>query len=56
MKKSIEKRIKELTEKAKQTGVKSASFSRSVHNRSSLHRIIKTKEQADAFMRQLKSL
>ncbi len=56
MKTNVEERIREITARAKNAGVKSAKLSSAVRNRSSLHRIIKTKEQADRFMKLLRSL
>jgi hypothetical protein len=53
MKEKVEIMVEELTRRAKDRGGKS-TFSRD-RNRSSLHKIIKTKQQANAFMRLLKS-
>ncbi|TDX00006.1 hypothetical protein [Dinghuibacter silviterrae] len=53
-KERVEKMIQALIEKAKKDGLKYKP-SRGVHNRSSLHQIIKTKEQADRFMHLLKN-
>jgi hypothetical protein len=53
MKEKVEIMVEELTRRAKDRGGKS-TFSPG-RNRSSLHKIIKTKQQANAFMRLLKS-
>ena len=53
MKEKVEIMVEELTRRAKDRGGKS-TFSPG-RNRSSLHKIIKTKKQANAFMRLLKS-
>jgi hypothetical protein len=55
MDEKLEQAIKELTEKAKLTGKKSKP-SRWDKEYSSLHQIIKTKEQAERFMKQLHAL
>ena len=52
---TIEQQVKELIERAEREGRKDVKPSRAVHNRSSLHKIIKTKEQAAAFMKSLKA-
>jgi hypothetical protein len=54
MKDSVEMQIQALTKKAKKEGVKLPPDSS--RSRSSLHQIIKTKEQADRFMKLLRSL
>ena len=45
-------KLEQLKKKAKEGGVKATPSTR---RRSSLHQIIKTKEQADRFMKQLQS-
>jgi hypothetical protein len=54
MKERVNSRVRALIKRAEEGGskVKSSPTSR---NRSSLHKIIKTKEQADAFMKLLRS-
>lgn len=54
MKETVEEKTRALIARAKALGPETNTpvFSR---NRSSLHKIIKTKKQADAFMKQLKS-
>jgi len=56
MKKTVEERIREFTSRAKKEGRKDVKSSNAIRNGSSLHKIIKTKEQAATFMRLLKSL
>jgi len=51
---SIEKKIKELTERAKREGIKNVKPRTAIHNGSSLHMIIRTKEQADRLMKSLR--
>ena len=46
MTKELENSVKELIERAKKEGIKSKGFS----TRSSLHSLIKTREQAERFM------
>jgi hypothetical protein len=52
MEDKLKLKLEELKKKAREGGVKGRPSTR---NRSSLHRIIKTKEQADRFMKQLRS-
>lgn len=52
MEDKLKTKLEELKNQARNGGVKARSFTR---NTSSLHRIIKTKEQADRFMKQLRS-
>jgi len=54
MKDSVDQKIKEIIAKA-QKDKSELKYSPSTRRRSSLHRIIKTKEQADRFMRQLRA-
>ncbi|HVU56541.1 MAG TPA: hypothetical protein VHD83_15860 [Puia sp.] len=51
----VEQKVKELIEKAKRDGIKNVNPSTAVRNGSSLHMIIKTKQQAEAFMRSLRA-
>jgi hypothetical protein len=51
----VEELARQLTEKAKREGNPKLKPSSAVRNGSSLHKIIKTKEQADAFMKMLQS-
>ena len=51
---SIEKKIKEITERAKREGIKNLKPRTAIQNGSSLHMIIRTKEQADRFMKSLR--
>lgn len=53
--KKVEDRVKGLIEKARAAG-KPAKTKTSARRRSSLHKIIKTKDQADALMAALKTL
>jgi hypothetical protein len=53
MKEKVEDRIKTLTEKAHGQG--KSQNTNLTRNRSSLHKIIKTKEQASVFMKLLQS-
>ncbi|WP_158286582.1 hypothetical protein [Chitinophaga sp. S165] len=53
--KTVEDKVLSLIEKARLTG-KPVKMKTSARHRSSLHYIIKTKEQADAFMAALKAL
>lgn len=55
MTRSIEKKIADLKAKAKRTGKNGVKPSSAVRNGSSLHKIIKTPEQAKAFMKSLQS-
>ena len=55
MTKSIEKKIADLKAKAKRMGKNGAKPSSAVRNGSSLHKIIKTSEQAKAFMKSLQT-
>jgi hypothetical protein len=55
MTKSIEKKIAELKAKARRVGKTGVKPSTAVRNGSSLHKIIKTQEQANAFMKSLRS-
>lgn len=57
MDEKLEQAMKELMEKAKKLPPsKEGRITRADRERSSLHQIIKTKEQADRFMKQLRSL
>jgi hypothetical protein len=56
MDEKLEQAMKELTEKAQKLKGKVSKPSREDRDRSSLHKIIKTKEQADRFMKHLRSL
>ena len=49
----VKKKLEELEKKAKEGGIKSKP---TLRGRSSLHQIIKTKEQAERFMKMLKSV
>ena len=51
----LEKKIAELKAKAKKLGTRSVKPSSASRNGSSLHKIIKTPEQAKAFMKSLES-
>ena len=51
---SIEKKIKEITERAKREGIKNIKPRSASRNGSSLHMIIRTKEQAERFMKSLR--
>ncbi|MET7000016.1 hypothetical protein [Chitinophaga defluvii] len=53
--KKVEERVLGLIDKARVTG-KTVKIKSSARRRSSLHQIIKTKEQADALMASLKTL
>lgn len=53
MKKSVEEKIKALSEKAGTLKADDARRIKAAHMRSSLHMVIRTKEQADRFMKQL---
>lgn len=55
MTKSVEEKIAALKAKAKRMGKSGAKPSSAIRNGSSLHKIIKTPEQAKAFMKSLKS-
>lgn len=55
MTKSIEKKITDLKAKAKRIGKSGVKPSSAVRNGSSLHKIIKTPDQAKAFMKSLQS-
>jgi hypothetical protein len=55
MTKSIEKKIADLKARARRLGKNGIKPSSAVRNGSSLHRIIKTPEQAKAFMKSLES-
>jgi len=55
MTKSLEKKIADLKAKAKRMGKNGVKPSSAVRNGSSLHKIIKTPEQAKAFMKSLQS-
>jgi hypothetical protein len=55
MTRSIEKKIADLKAKAKRMGKNGVKPSSAVRNGSSLHKIIKTPEQAKAFMKSLQS-
>lgn len=55
MTRSIEKKIADLKAKAKRMGKNGIKPSSAVRNGSSLHKIIKTPEQAKAFMKSLQS-
>ncbi|SEM56504.1 hypothetical protein SAMN04488505_10554 [Chitinophaga rupis] len=55
MKESIEAKLLALTKKAKENGA-NLKGSGAIRNGSSLHKIIKTKEQAATFMKLLQSL
>ena len=52
MDEKLKKKLEELRRQAREGGIKAKPSSR---NRSSLHKIIKTKEQADRFMKLLQS-
>ena len=51
---SVEKKIKELIEKAEREGLKNIKPRSASRNGSSLHKIIRTKEQAERFMKSLR--
>jgi len=55
MTRSIEKKIADLKAKAKRMGKSGVKPSSAIRNGSSLHKIIKTPEQAKAFMKSLQS-
>lgn len=55
MKKSIEKKIADLKAEAKRLGKSGVKPASAVRNGSSLHKIIKTPKQAEAFMKSLQS-
>lgn len=55
MTKSIEKKIADIKAKARRMGKSGVKPSSAVRNGSSLHKIIKTPEQAKAFMKSLQS-
>jgi hypothetical protein len=55
MTKSVEKKIADFKAKAKRIGKSGIKPSSAVRNGSSLHKIIKTPEQAKAFMKSLQS-
>ncbi len=55
MTKSIEKKIADLKAKAKRLGKNGVKPASAVRNGSSLHKIIRTPEQAQAFMKSLES-
>ena len=55
MKEGVEKKISELTAKAKRLNGMRIKSSSSVRNGSSLHKVIKTREQANVFMKLLQS-
>jgi len=52
MDEAVKRKLEELGKKAKEGGIKSRP---TLRNGSSLHKIIKTKKQADTFMKLLKS-
>lgn len=57
MKEIIQQKIQELTEQAKKAGIKHIEVTLvSGEEETFLSRVIKTKEQADEFMRKLKAL
>ncbi|HEY8969809.1 MAG TPA: hypothetical protein VIM64_11970 [Puia sp.] len=51
----VAQKINELAERAKRYGIKNIKSRSAVRNGSSLHKIIRTKEQAERFMRSLKA-
>ena len=51
---SIEKKIKDLIERAERYGRKDIKPRTAIQNGSSLHMIIRTKEQAERFMKSLR--
>ncbi|HEV9037101.1 MAG TPA: hypothetical protein VGQ51_10790 [Puia sp.] len=53
MTRSIADKIRSLTEKARSLGPQKVKRGTAVRNGSSLHKIIRTKEQADKLMKQL---
>jgi hypothetical protein len=55
MTKSLEKKIADFKEKARRIGKNGVKPASAVRNGSSLHKIIKTPEQAKAFMKSLES-
>jgi len=55
MTKSVEKKIADLKAKARRVGKKGVKPSSATRNGSSLHKIIKTPEQAKAFMKSLQT-
>jgi hypothetical protein len=55
MTKSIEKKISNLKAKARRLGKNGIKPSSAIRNGSSLHKIIKTPEQANVFMKSLQS-
>jgi hypothetical protein len=55
MTKSVQKKIADLKARARRVGKNGVKPSSAVRNGSSLHKIIKTPEQAKAFMKSLQS-
>ena len=56
MKETIKHKIKQLSNKAKATGKKDIKATLSSGDNSSLNKAIKTKQEADTFMKMLKAL